>query len=221
MRGGGDAVHLYIDQTQPQAAFLDDWVLIHELSHLLHPYMEGDGRWLYEGIASCYQNILPARAGWRTEQDTWSRLHAGFRRGQKGTRPGQTLIQASRDMLRERAFMRVYWSGAAIVLLADLELRQASGGAQSLDWALAELRRREGPFDRGWSPRGLIAGLDRVTGRQVFAQLAERWLDSDRFPDLESAYRALGLETTSDTEVRLRPNDLQAANLRRLLLQSD
>ena len=183
MRGGGDAVHLYIDQTQPQAAFLDDWVLIHELSHLLHPYMEGDGRWLYEGIASYYQNILPARAGWRPEQEAWGRLHAGFRRGQKGTKAGQTLSEASRDMLRDRAFMRVYWSGAAIVLLADLELRRVSGGTQSLDWALAELRRREGPFDRGWSSRELIAALDRVTGRRVFAKLVERWLDSERFPE--------------------------------------
>lgn len=218
MRGGGDAVHLYIDQTQPQAAFLDDWVLIHELSHLLHPYMEGDGRWLYEGIASYYQNILPARAGWRTEREAWDRLHAGFRRGQTGTKAGQTLAEASRDMLRDRAFMRVYWSGAAIVLLADLELRQVSGGTQSLDWALAELRRREGPFDRGWGARELIAALDRVTDRRVFAKLVERWLDSDRFPDLVPTYRALGLEPTSDTEIRL-SSDPWTTGARRLLIR--
>lgn len=203
MRGGGDAVHLYIDQTRPQAEFLADWVLIHELSHLLHPYMEGDGRWLYEGIASYYQNVLPVRAGWRGEQEGLRRLHAGFRRGQKGTKPGQTLARASSDMMRDRGFMRVYWSGAAIAMLGDLELRQASGGRQSLDWALAELRRREGPYDRRWSAREVVAGLDRVTGRSVFAGLAGRWLESDRFPDLGPAYRALGILPTSDTQIRL------------------
>jgi hypothetical protein len=217
MRGGGDAVHLYIDQTQPQSAFLDDWVLIHELSHLLHPYMEGDGRWLYEGIASYYQNILPARAGWRTSARALALLHAGFRRGQKGTRPGQTLTQARERMLKERAFMRVYWSGAAIALLADLQLRQASGGARSLDWALAELKDREGPYDRRWTAREVIEGLDRVTGTGIFSGLAGQWLDSDRFPDLRPAYRDLGIQATSDTEIRLSPEP-HAAALRRSLL---
>ena len=213
MRGGGDAVHLYIDQTRPQAEFLADWVLIHELSHLLHPYTSGDGPWLYEGIASYYQNLLPARAGSRDELDTWEHLHAGFRRGIKGTKPGQSLTQASGDMLRERGFMRVYWSGAAFALLADLELRRASGGVQSLDWALGELRRRFGPFDRAWEPREVVEALDQVSGGRVFGDLYRRWLPSDRFPDLTDAYRRLGLEAIDDTRLRL-SDDPKAAALR-------
>ena len=213
MRGGGDAVHLYIDQTRPQAEFLADWVLIHELSHLLHPYTGGDGPWLYEGIASYYQNLLPARAGARGELETWEHLHAGFRRGIKGTKPGQTLTQASRDMLRDRGFMRVYWSGAAFALLADLELRRASGGGQSLDWALRELRRRFGPFDRAWEPREVVEALDQVSGGRVFRDLYRRWVPSDRFPDLADAYRRLGLEAIDDTRLRLR-DDPEAAALR-------
>jgi hypothetical protein len=52
MRGGGDAVHVYIDQTRSLEALMTDWVLVHELSHLFHPYVESSGRWLYEGLAS-------------------------------------------------------------------------------------------------------------------------------------------------------------------------
>ena len=95
MRGGGDAVHLYIDQTQPPAAFLADWVLMHELSHLLHPNLEGDGRWLYEGLATYYQEALRARAGSLTEADAWQRLHQGFERGRIDTRVGKGLGAAS------------------------------------------------------------------------------------------------------------------------------
>jgi hypothetical protein len=217
MRGGGDAVHLYVDQIRSQAEFLADWVLIHELSHLLHPFTDGDGPWLYEGIASYYQNILPARAGSRGEPDTWERLHAGFQRGIKGTKPGQSLAQASRDMMRNRGFMRVYWSGAAFALLADLELRRASGGVRSLDWALGELRRRFGPFDRNWRVREVVDALDRVSGGQVFGDLYRRWLPSDRFPDLTDAYRRLGIEVIDDTRLRL-SGDPQAAALRAALL---
>jgi hypothetical protein len=217
MRGGGDAVHLYIDQTRPQAEFLADWVLIHELSHLLHPFTDGDGPWLYEGIASYYQTILPARAGWRDELDTWDALHAGFRRGIKGSKPGQSLAQASRDMLRERGFLRVYWSGAAFALLADLELRRTSGGVRSLDWALGELRRRFGPYDRHWRAREVVDALDRVSGGRVFGELYRRWLPSDGFPDLTEAYRRLGIEVVDDRRLRLH-DDPHAAALRAALL---
>ena len=203
MRGGGDAVHLYIDQTQPPAAFLADWVLMHELSHLLHPNLEGDGRWLYEGLATYYQEALRARAGSLTEADAWQRLHQGFERGRIDTRVGKGLGAASEAMMRQRDFMRVYWSGAAIALLADLELRRPSGGRQSLDRALLDLRRRYGPFDRAWGVWELIEALDEVTGSRVFSTLAKRWLPADRFPDLGEAYGALGLRAIDPKTLRL------------------
>jgi predicted metalloprotease with PDZ domain len=109
--------------------------------------------------------------------------------------------------------MRVYWSGAAFALLADLELRRASGGVQSLDWALGELRRRFGPFDRAWEPREVVEALDQVSGGRVFGDLYRRWLPSDRFPDLTDAYRRLGLEAIDDTRLRL-SDDPKAAALR-------
>ena len=57
-RGGGDAVHLYVDETRPLADLSANWVLTHELSHLLHPYGRGADAWFSEGIASYYQNVL-------------------------------------------------------------------------------------------------------------------------------------------------------------------
>ena len=115
--------------------------------------------------------------------------------------------------MRQRDFMRVYWSGAAIALLADLELRRPSGGRQSLDRALLDLRRRYGPFDRAWGVWELIEALDEVTGSRVFSTLAKRWLPADRFPDLGEAYGAWASErltprpcalTLSREAVRLR-----------------
>jgi hypothetical protein len=218
MRGGGDAVHLYIDQTQPYEAFLDDWVLVHEMSHLLHPFMHRNGRWLYEGIASYYQNVLRARAGLLSAQEAWNDLHAGFRRGLKGTKPHQSLAQASEAMMKDRAFMRVYWSGAAIALLADLELRRQSSGRQSLDTALAALGRCCLPSERLWTDLEVMQRLDAVTGTRVFTGLYHRYRNSEEFPDLNDAYRRLGLYPISDTEVRLQ-DDPQAIALRDKLMR--
>ena len=202
-RGGGNAVHLYIDQRRPAGEFMADWVLVHELSHLLHPVIDSPDRWLSEGIASYYQNVLRARAGLRSAPWAWNALHAGFERGIRGTPRGRSLAEVSEHMMRDRSFMRVYWSGAAIALLADVELRRRSGGAQSLDTALAAFAGCCLPATRSWSARELLQQLDRLTGTTVFMTLYREHVDSDVFPDLVALYGELGLQSMDATTLRL------------------
>jgi len=202
-RGGGDAVHLYINQSLSEQAFIDDWVMVHELSHLLHPVIVSPDRWLYEGIASYYQNVLRARAGLMSAQSAWSKLHAGFERGIRGTPRGRSLAEVSETMIRDRSFMRVYWSGAALALLADVELRRHSAGAQSLDTALAALSDCCLPSNRSWTARELMQKLDRLTDTTVFMDLYRAHVDSDDFPDLGAVYTELGLQPMSATRLRL------------------
>lgn len=204
-RGGGDAVHLYIDQRRPAEEFMADWVLVHELAHLLHPVIEAGDRWLSEGIASYYQNVLRARAGMMSARSAWNELHAGFERGIRGTPRGRSLAEVSETMMRDHTFMRVYWSGAAIALLADVELRRRSGGAQSLDTALSAFSDCCLPAERSWSAREWMKQLDRLSGTTVFMDLYRRYVDSDDFPDLGSLYTELGLKRVSETRLRLDP----------------
>ncbi len=210
-RGGGDAVHLYIDQRRPAEEFMGDWVLVHELSHLLHPNVALPDRWLSEGIASYYQNVLRARAGLISAQRAWNGLHAGFGRGVRGAARGRSLAETSETMMRDRSFMRVYWSGAAIALLADVELRRRSGGAQSLDTALAAFADCCLPADRSWSARELMRQLDRLSGTGVFMELYRKHVDSDEFPDLGTLYDDLGLQPVGETRLRLDPTARGAA----------
>jgi hypothetical protein len=210
MRGGGDAVHLFIDQRRPLEEFLADWVLVHELSHLLHPRIATPDHWLPEGIASYYQNVLRARSGQISAQAAWEELNAGFERGIRGTPPGRTLAEVSETMLRDRSFMRVYWSGAAIALLADVELRRRTGGEESLDTALAGFADCCLPSDRSWRARELMQRLDALTGDTVFTELYRRYVDSDDFPDLRALYAQLGIEATGKIDVQLDPTAPQA-----------
>lgn len=197
-RGGGDAVHLYVDGTRGAAELNANWVLSHELSHLLHPYISGADTWLPEGIASYYQNIVRARRALLNVQSAWNKLDAGFRRGQAQFAEGRTLADNTRAMMREYQYMRVYWSGAAIVLIGDVELRHRSDAVMSLDTVLAELSRCCLPSEYQWSARQLMAKMDEISGYEIFMPLYERYVMQPKFPDLKETYCRLGLKSNTD-----------------------
>lgn len=192
VRGGNPAVHFIINQRRPIDEFYDDWTATHEFSHLLLPFVTWTEAWLSEGVATYYQNVLRARAGRITPQDAWSNLHAGFGRGRRSTN-GLTLGEATQEMYDSGHYMRVYWSGTAIMLLADLRLRKISAGSQSLDTALAALNECCSQSSKEWSAAELFAKLDELTQSTVFSDLLEKHANSKRFPDLRAAYRQLGL----------------------------
>ena len=199
MRGGGDAVHLYVDETKSLSELNKDWVLVHELSHLLHPYMRGSDGWLSEGIASYYQNVLRARSGLLSAQQAWEKLDAGFRRGEKQFTPGVRLYENTRDLMRNRQYMRVYWSGAAIAFIGDVELRRASGGELSLDRLLKEISACCLPTtQRRWEAKALLKRFDEISGTRIFSQLYDDYVMNAEFPALSQVYENLGLQRDAE-----------------------
>ncbi|MDH3266511.1 MAG: hypothetical protein OEM25_06060, partial [Gammaproteobacteria bacterium] len=82
VRDGGETVELLIDPGQPIESFYDSWTATHEFSHLMLPYVSRNQRWISEGFAQYYQNILLARSGRYTQQYAWQKLHDGLQRGQ-------------------------------------------------------------------------------------------------------------------------------------------
>ena len=62
-RGGGSAIHLFIQPNYPEAEFIRDWSVVHEMSHLFLPYMEWGDAWLVEGLPTYFQNVAMARGG--------------------------------------------------------------------------------------------------------------------------------------------------------------
>ncbi len=196
VRGGSPAAQFFVNQRRPVSEFFDDWTAVHELSHFLLPYINSEDIWLSEGVATYYQNVLRARGGRMTAPQAWERLHAGFVRGMESA-PGLTLAQATESMYRNDTYMRVYWEGAALLLIADVRLRQMTAGKQSLDTALAALNECCASTDRAWSARELLDRLDAATGTRIFAELYDQHVASRSFPDLSQTYRALGIAAGS------------------------
>ena len=218
VRGGAPAVHFFVNQRRPIEEFYGDWTAVHEFSHLLLPLVSREDAWLYEGVATYYQNVLRARAGRISPQDAWSMMHSGFQRG-RADATGMTLAQATESMYRNGAYMRVYWEGTALMLMADVRLRQMTGGKQSLDTALAGLAECCGAPERAWTARELLGRLDAINGTHVFGDLYEQHVASQAFPDLGSAYRALGI--SADGAAIEFSDGGREAGLRNAIMQAD
>lgn len=117
-------VTLVVNPKASASSLKNDWTIYHELSHLLIPYDGYGPRWLSEGIASYYQNIVQHRSGLFDSETMWLKLIGGFERGRKQTNyKNFTLAHVSDHLGENRNYMRVYWSGALYWLTVDAKLR--------------------------------------------------------------------------------------------------
>ncbi len=198
-RGQGNALTLFVDPTQSDDAFNQDWVAVHELSHLFHPYLGDRGAWLAEGLATYYQNVLRARSGLLTPVHAWEQLDDGFTRGRRNTHDDSTLEAASTQMGEQHDFQRIYWSGTAYWLSVDVQLRHASKNRLNVDEALRRFDACCLPSERRWTPDEFVAKLDTLIGRDVFAKRFRVYRARRDFPDLAKPYRDLGIRQQGNT----------------------
>lgn len=216
VRDGGETVELFIDPGRPIADFYDDWTATHEFSHLMLPILRPARRWISEGFAQYYQNVLLARAGQYDVQRTWQKLYEGFERG-RNSRPELSPNDASREGVGD-ATMKIYWSGAILALMADVELRERSAGRESLDDVLDRLQRCCLPATERWSGPRLLAKLDSLIDEPLFMPLYQRYADAAGFPDYAPLFRRLGI-AVENGRVMLH-DDAELADVRRAITKS-
>jgi hypothetical protein len=185
-------VLLYVRRDASYEQLRADWTAVHELSHLLHPYLGDGGRWLAEGLASYYQNVSRARAGMLDEEEAWRRLDAGFRRGQAAS-SGARLEAMGRG---RGGTMRVYWAGAAYWLEVDLALRRDSG--TTVDAVLDRYAECCLHGTDSVTPQDFVLALDGLAGNDTFSALYRRYATMREFPSLADAYAQLGISRNGD-----------------------
>lgn len=203
IRDGGETVELYVDPSKPMSEFLADWKATHEFSHLMLPYLHAEHHWISEGFAQYYQNILLTRAGAYDHRQTWQNLYAGYERGRQ-SRPELSPNEATAGNVRSGR-MKVYWSGAAIALMADVTLRERSNGEDSLDKVLSRFQSCCLPSDEVWSGPAFFTVLDSLASTPVFMPLYRRYADTAGFPDTSELLEKLGV-MVDEGEVRLKRN---------------
>lgn len=215
VRDGGETVELFVNMARPIEEFYDNWTATHEFSHLLLPFIRDDHRWISEGFASYYQNVLMARTGRYTEERAWRKIWEGFERG-RNSRPEMSMNEAA-EARGWATIMKIYWSGAAIALMADVELRQRSGGSETLDSVLGRLQLCCVPSDRTWSGTELFRQLDALIDEPLFMPLYRRYANTAGFPDAHALLEQLGVDYARR---RARLSDrAELADIRRQIMQ--
>ena len=217
IRDGGETVELYVDPARPLGEILGDWTATHEFSHLMVPYLHRDARWVSEGLAQYYQNVLLTRAGAYDEETGWRNILAGLERGRQ-SRPDLSPNEAASGRASD-ARMKVYWSGAALALRADVRLRERSGGRESLDTVLARFAVCCLPSSDTWTAPEFLAKLDELAGDPVFVPLYRQIADTPGFPDTRPTLEKLGILTVGDA-VRLRDGTV-LDDVRRAIMAPD
>ena len=200
VRDGGETIELLINESRPIDEYYAEWTPTHEFSHLMLPYLKREQRWVSEGFATYYQNILLARAGQYSATEAFEKLVAGLERG-RDSAPHLSPNEASVDGIRN-ARMKIYWSGVSLALMADVELRRRSEGKESLDTVLGKLQRCCLPSDHRWTGPELFAKLDTLVDEPLFLDLYRRYADAAGFPDARPALEELGVRHSRDS-VRL------------------
>lgn len=195
IRSGEEVVRFFVKPQGTLAELRADWTAVHEFSHLLLPYVRDDQKWISEGFASYYQNVLLARAGIYSEQEAWRRLTRSFASAGEARNPPSPNGTPDRSFWDVR--MLIYWSGAALALMMDVELRQQTNGQQSLDTVLGKLADCCLPSQSAWEGRELFAKLDVLSGTRVFTRHYDLYADSTGMPPYQQTLNVLGVRVRS------------------------
>jgi predicted metalloprotease with PDZ domain len=182
---GASVALLFGTETRAESAH-QDWVVVHELFHLGTPSFVGEGHWLEEGLATYYEPILRERAGWISEADLWRHFTREMPRGLR--KPGEAPGLEEREDIDS-----TYWGGALFALLADVRIRQATGGARSLDDVLRAALAREGDATHSTRVADFVRVGDEATARHVLSELYVGLAVSGDPVDLGALWRSLGV----------------------------
>jgi hypothetical protein len=186
----GSTIRIGVGRDTGPAAFADDWVLVHEMTHLALPDLPADQLWALEGSATYVEPIARAATGQLDPAHVWRDMIKGMPQG---------LPEAGDEGLdNTHSWGRTYWGGALYYLAADISIRKQTNGRFGLRDALRAINHASGGNSANWTMAKFVAVGDRATGTNVLAGLyAEMGNSPDRI-DLDWLFAMLGVDIVDD-----------------------
>jgi hypothetical protein len=194
LSGGGGAIFMRIGERAPRQALREDWVLVHEMTHLTFPSVAREHDWAEEGLATYVEPFARVRAGTMTAEAAWRSLLDGL--------PNGLPAAGDRGLDRTPTWGRTYWGGALFYLLADMEIRKATRNQLGLEHALRGILEAGGNNAHRWALDEAFAAGDKATGTSVLGDLHARMGNSPHPVDLEALWRSLGVSRAGRDVVR-------------------
>jgi hypothetical protein len=215
VRGGktwgyhGGFIRVEVGRDVTEAQLMDDWVLVHEMTHLALPDVGDDQSWFSEGLAVYVEGVAREQAGNRTQQDVFAEQMKQMPRG---------MPQAGDQGLdHTHTWGRTYWGGAMFCFLADVEIHRRTGNRLGLQDAMRAVVKASGGLTADWPINRVFATADEATGTKVFEELYAQMKDSPVSPDLHDLWAKLGVVSDGGT-ITFR-DDAPLSDVRRSIMQ--
>ena len=203
-------IRVQLGREATEAQLRNDWVLVHEMTHLALPDTGESHAWLSEGLATYVEGVARVQAGNRSEADVWAEELRSMPRG---------LPQGSdRGLDHTHTWARTYWGGAMFCLLADVEIRRRTQLRLGLQDALRAILRESGGLATDWPIERVLRVGDAAVGTRTLEDLYAQMKDTPVAPDLMALWRELGVEPEG-AGVRLE-DDAPLAPVRRAIMRA-
>ncbi|HHH27950.1 MAG TPA: hypothetical protein ENK57_06355 [Polyangiaceae bacterium] len=116
-----------------------------------------------------------------------------------------------------RTYWRVYWSGAALMLQIDVELREQG---MTLAQIVSQFAARRPGDEHDWNAAEVVAQISKLCGSEMPARVVARHLDAKNFPDTSALRAELGVALHGKT-VRYDDAAPKAAIRRAIMRRAD
>ncbi|HWW81518.1 MAG TPA: hypothetical protein VNY82_18105 [Steroidobacteraceae bacterium] len=206
----GGVIRVQVGRDVTEDELNNDWVLVHEMTHLALPYLGDDHAWLSEGLAVYIEGVARVQAGNRTQPDVWSEEIRSMPRGLP--QPGDQGLDHT------HTWGRTYWGGAMFCLLADVEIHRRTRNRFGLQDAVRAILRASGGLIAEWPIERVMKTGDAAVGTPVLEDLYAQMKDAPVTPDLMGLWRKLGVEPDGSS-VRL-IDDAPLAEIRQSIMHS-
>jgi hypothetical protein len=183
---GGASVIVHVGADVQRERFADDWILTHELVHVSMPGLSAKHSWMEEGMATFLEPVARARAGHLSPSEVWSEWYYAMWQGQP--------LEGDGGLDGTRSWGRLYWGGAAFWLLADVAIREQTGGEKSVRDCLRGANRDGGTIAVRFSIERFLSACDREIGKPIVAPLYKQVADRPVTVDLDGLFAKLGVK---------------------------
>ncbi len=182
--GVGAAIVIYLGE---KMKLEDDWVLVHEMIHLGFPTLPREYRWIEEGLATYIEPLAKSRVGVQTEAAAWADLAAHMPLGvvPKGS--------PSLGGTRHGAWRRMYWGGAIVMMLTDLEIRKRTENKLGLEDALRAVLDAGGNDGEHWTLEQVVQAMERVVPKGWLLEWFKHHHESAATFDLDAIWKRMGV----------------------------
>jgi hypothetical protein len=206
----GALIRITVGREVTPAELLDDWVLVHEMTHLALPDVGPEHIWLSEGVAVYVEGVARAQAGNRPAVEVWAEQVRSMPRGLP--QPDDAGLDHTHT-----------WGGPIGAGHCSASWPTSRSGSArdnrvGLQSALRAVARASGGLVSDWPIERVLAVGDAAVGTNVLEELYARSKDTPLATDLPALWRSLGIEAEDGT-VKLH-DDAPLAKIRDAIMRA-